>query len=201
MSNLTGAANNHEADEKERDRASLSDRLLKSRTILLAEPITKDLAERVCARLLLLDGEDDSKPITLYVNSPGGDVDAGFAIFDMARFISAPIRCISTGLTASAAVIVLLAAPKKRRYSLPSSRFLMHQPSTGVHGSRADIQIEANEILKIRAKINELIAHETGQPVQKVEKDTSRNYWMSAEEAHEYGLITKIIRSKSDVKD
>jgi len=201
MDNPTRTSDADEPPEKKQERASLSDRLLKSRTILIAEPITKDLTERVCAKLLLLDQESDSEPINLYVNSPGGDVDAGFAIFDMARFVSAPVRCISTGLTASAAVVVLLAAPKKRRYSLANSRFLMHQPSTGVRGSRADIQIEANEILNIREKINELISEETGQPTEKVDKDTRRNYWMGADEARKYGLIAKIIKSKADIKD
>jgi ATP-dependent Clp protease protease subunit len=200
MRNVT-ARNGREGGEKERERLSLADRLHASRTVLLAEPITKELAERVCARLLLLDQENSSDTINLYINSPGGDVDAGFAIFDMARFISAPVRCIATGLAASAAVVVLLAAPKKRRMSLPNARFLIHQPSTGVRGSRADIQIEANEILKIRQKIDELIAKETGQPASKVAKDTQRNYWMSAEEALEYGLISKIIKSKSDIKE
>ncbi len=187
--------------DKQRETAFLGERLLESRTMLLAEPITKDLAERVCSKLLLLEQDSESKPITLYINSPGGDVDAGFAVFDMARFIAAPVRCISAGLAASAAVVVLLAAPKQRRLSLPNSRFLMHQPSAGVRGSIADIRIEAKEIIKMRQRINELIARETGQPVEKVENDTRRNYWMSAEEAREYGLIERIIRSKSEIVD
>lgn len=188
------------SSEKERETPTFAERLLKSRTILLAEPITKDLAERISTKLLLLDQDSGTEPINLYVNSSGGDVDAGFAIFDLTRFISAPVRCISTGLTASAAIIVLLAAPKERRFSLPNSRFLMHQPSTGVHGSTADIQIEATEILKIRARINELIAEETGQSVEKVDADTRRNYWMNAEEAEQYGLILKIVTSKSEME-
>jgi len=187
------------ASEQEREVALLGERLLRSRTILLAEPIRPQLAERICAKLLLLDQEDRKLPIDLYINSQGGDVDAGFAIYDMARFISAPVRCISAGLTASAAVVVLLAAPKERRLSFPNSRFLIHQPSTGVRGSAADIQIEAREIVKIRERINALIAQETGQPIEKVEKDTRRNYWMTAEEARQYGLVTKIITSKDEM--
>jgi len=186
--------------ERDREIASLAERLLKSRTILLAEPIRPELAERICAKLLLLDQEGSDIPINLYVNSQGGDVDAGFAIFDMARFISAPVRCISAGLTASAAVVVLLAAPKGNRLSLPNSRFLIHQPSMGVRGSAADIQIEAKEIVKTRERINALIAAETGQPVEKVEKDTRRNYWMTAEEAKQYGLIQQIIHTKSEIE-
>jgi ATP-dependent Clp protease protease subunit len=185
--------------DREREMSSLGERLLKARTILLAEPITKELAERVAAKLLLLDEEDHEAAVDLYIDSPGGDVDAGFAIFDMARFVSAPVRCISAGLTASAAVVALLAAPKERRLSLPNSRFLMHQPSTGVRGSTSDIRIEANEILKIRQRINELIAEETGQPVAKVEKDTQRNYWMNAGEAVQYGLVSRVVREKSEI--
>jgi len=190
-----------ESREKEREASMLSERLLESRTILLAEPITKEVAERVTAKLLLLDQESDKELINIYINSPGGDVDAGFAIFDMVRYISAPVRCISTGLTASAAVVVLLATPKKLRLSLPNSRFLMHQPSMGIHGSAADVRIEANEILKMREKINKLIADETGQPLDKVEKGTRRNYWMDAEEAKKYGLVSRIIKSKSEIAE
>ena len=188
-----------ESREKEREASMLSERLLESRTILLAEPITKEVAERITAKLLLLDRESGKEPVDIYINSPGGDVDAGFAIFDMARYISAPVRCISTGLTASAAVVVLLATPKKLRLSLPNSRFLMHQPSMGIHGSAADVRIEANEILKMREKINKLIAEETGQPLDKVEKGTRRNYWMDAEEAKKYGLVSRIVKSKSEM--
>lgn len=190
---------NEEEQEEQEEKKPLSYRLLESRSILIAEPVSKELAERVTTQLLLLDQDDDSEPINIYINSPGGDVDAGFAIFDMARYISAPVRCISNGLTASAAVVILLAAPKERRFSLPNSRFLMHQPSTGVRGTTADIKIEANEIVKIREKINELIAEETGQDVEKVQEDTRRNYWIDAEEASEYGLITKILNHKSDL--
>jgi len=190
-----------EEEKKEKQKPAVFERLLKSRTVLLAEPIAKGLAERVTTHLLLMEEDDDEKPINLYINSPGGDVDAGFGIFDMIRFINAPVRCISAGLTASAAVIILLAAPRERRFSLPNSRFLMHQPSTGVRGSTADIQIEANEILKIREKINRLIAAETGQDVERVERDTRRNYWINAEQAKEYGLVSKIVQKKADLKD
>ena len=126
--------------------------------------------------------------------------DAGFAIYDMARFISAPVRCICNGLVASAAVLVLLAAPKKQRLALPNSRFLIHQPSGGARGSTADIKIEADQILRIQQRINTLIAEETGQPVEKVHEDTRRNYWMDAPEAMEYGLVSKIIAAKKELK-
>ncbi len=186
--------------EEEYPHKRLADRLLESRTILLNEAITSELSEEVVAKLLVLDAEDPKAPIDMYINSPGGGVDAGFCIYDMARFISAPVRCICTGLTASAAVITLLAAPKKDRLSLPNARFLIHQPSTGVRGSTADVEIEAHQILKMREKINVLLAEETGQPVERVEEDTRRNYWMNAPEAVEYGLISKIVSSKKELK-
>lgn len=188
-----------EQEEEEYPRRQLDEKLLDARVILLTEPISSELAESITAKLLLLDEEDDEAPIDLYVNSPGGSVDAGFAIYDMARFISAPVRCICTGLTASAAVIVLLAASKEDRLSLPNSRFLIHQPSTGVRGSTADIEIEANQILKIRQRINGMVAEETGQPLEKVEQDTRRNYWMDAQEAEDYGLIARIIASRKEL--
>ncbi|NLW51399.1 MAG: ATP-dependent Clp protease proteolytic subunit [Candidatus Brocadiaceae bacterium] len=188
-----------ELEGEGRPHKQLAERLLESRVVLVADPISSDLAQDVISRLLLLDEQDAKAPIDIYVNSPGGSVDAGFAMYDMIRFISAPARCICTGLTASAAVVVLLAAPKKSRLSLPNSRFLIHQPSGGVRGSATDAKIEADEILKIRSKINQLIADETGQPMERVEEDTKRNYWMGAEEARKYGLITKVVKSRKEI--
>lgn len=188
-----------DAQEKERDEDGLLPRLLKTRTIIIADEIDKKQAQRVISQLLLLEQEDPKKPIKLFINSPGGDADAGFAIFDITRFIKPEVKTICTGITASAAVIILLGAKKKNRYSLPNARILIHQPSTGVMGSAADIQIEASEILKFRDKINRLIAQETGQDVKKVENDTRRNYWMSGEEALKYGLINKIIKGKDEL--
>jgi ATP-dependent Clp protease protease subunit len=189
-----------EEEEESQPRKHLSDRLLEFRTILLNEPITAELAEDITAKLLVLDAENAEEPIDIYVNSPGGSVDAGFAIYDMIRFISAPVRCVCTGLTASAAVVILLAAAKENRLSLPNARILIHQPSGGASGSVADLQIEANEILKIRQHINALIAEETGQPVAKVEQDTRRNYWLSAEESIEYGLVSRVITSRKELE-
>jgi ATP-dependent Clp protease protease subunit len=185
-------------EEGERPRKQLAERLLESRIVLVADPISSELAQDFISRLLLLDGQDAKAPIDIYINSPGGSVDAGFAMYDIVRFISAPVRCICTGLTASAAVVVLLAAPKKSRFSLPNARFLIHQPSGGVRGSATDAKIEADEILKIRSKINQLIADETGQPIEKVEEDTKRNYWMSADEARKYGLVSRVVKSKEE---
>jgi ATP-dependent Clp protease protease subunit len=189
-----------EPEEEQQASKHLLERLLESRTILLAQPISAELSEDVASKLLVLESEDPKAPVDLYINSPGGSVDAGYAIYDMCRFVSPPVRCISIGLTASAAVVVLMAADKKNRLTLPNSRFLIHQPSGGVRGSAADAKIEADEILKIREKINQLIAEETGQPLERVENDTRRNYWMNAQEALEYGLVKRIISSRKELK-
>ena len=179
--------------------AGITMRLLKQRTIIMAGEVNKKLADRINSQLLVLDGEDSQAPIQLYIDSPGGDADAGFAMYDVLRFISAPVKTISAGLCASAAVLVLLGTQRGNRFSLPNSRILIHQPSTVVRGDVSDIQIEASEIIKCRDKINEIIAQATGQDAKKVEKDTKRNYWMSAEEALEYGLVGKVISSRGEL--
>ena len=168
-------------------------RLLKQRTVMLAGEINRESAQQVITRLLLLGEESPEEPIKFFINSPGGDADAGFAIFDVVHYVPSPVQMITAGLAASAAVIVLLASPKERRFSLPNARFLIHQPSTGVRGDASDIQIEASEILKCREKINKLIADETGKTVEGVHSDTLRNFWMSAEEALKYGLVGEVI--------
>ncbi len=178
----------------------LLQKLMKSRTIVIADEITKQLAQRVLAQLLILEQESPKEDIKIFINSPGGDADAGFAIYDMMRFIKPKVKAICAGVAASAAVIILIGAKKENRFSLENSRILIHQPSTGVHGTASDIQIEASEILKCREKINQLIAVETGQKVEKVENDTKRNYWMSAEEGIKYGLISKIVKTLDDIK-
>ena len=189
-----------EEEEKEKRRGDeLVLKLLKTRTIVVADVVSKIMAQKVISQLLLLEQEDPKAEIKIFINSPGGDADAGFAIYDMIRFVTTPVKIICAGITASAAVIILLAAEKGNRHSLPNARILIHQPSTGVHGSAADIQIEASEILKCREKINKLIANETGQSVEKVENDTKRNFWMSADEALKYGLIGKIIQTRKDI--
>ena len=187
-------------DEKDNKRPDpIGEKLMKSRIIMITDVITKKLAQTTIGQLLILEQEDPEKEIKVFINSPGGDADAGFAIYDMMKFIKPKIKNICAGVAASAAVIILLGADKERRVSLPNSRILIHQPSTGVHGTASDIQIEASEILKCREKINRMISEETNREFEKVENDTKRNYWMSAEEAVEYGLISKIIKTKSDL--
>jgi len=181
--------------------AEVARRLFDNRIIMYAREVTRESAQQIIAQLLALSEEDDSKPIRMFLNSPGGDVDAGFAIFDVIRFIKAPVHMVCTGLVASAGVIILLASPKERRYSLRSARFLIHQPSSGTHGDASDIEIEANEILKCRQAINRLIAEETGQDIEKVEEGTRRNFWMSAEQALDYGLVSKIVERADELND
>jgi ATP-dependent Clp protease protease subunit len=176
----------------------LISKMLKTRTILLAGEINKDLAERTIRQLLLLDDRGDG-PIQVFIDSPGGDADAGYAIFDMIRFIKSPVWTIGMGLVASAAAIIQLAAPKERRVGLPNSHYLIHQPLSGIRGVATDIEIHARELEKLREKINRLIAGETGMPVEQVEKDTDRDYWMNAEEAAKYGLISRMVISRDEL--
>mgnify|MGYP006290024721 CR=1 FL=1 len=177
----------------------LFQRMLKTRTLLLSGEVNKPLAERLVRQLILLEDQGD-EPIKLFIDSPGGDADAGFAIFDMMRFIKPEVYTIGMGLVASAAAIILLAAPKERRLALPNSHYLIHQPLSGIRGVATEIEIHAKELEKLRIKINKLISEETGTGIEKVEKDTDRDYWMNAEEAVEYGLISRVIANKLELE-
>ena len=186
-----------ETDSKEAAGALLV-RMLKTRTILLSGEINKDLAEKTIRQLLLLEDMGDD-PIRIFIDSPGGDADAGFAIFDMIRFIKPPVSTIGMGLVASAAAIIQLASPKERRFGFPNSHYLIHQPLSGIRGVATDIEIHARELDKLKKKINQLISEETGISPEQVEKDTDRDYWMSAEEAVSYGLISRVITNRSEL--
>ena len=177
----------------------LIEKTLKTRNILISGEIDKDLADRTIRQLLLLDdmGKDIIK---IFIDSPGGDADAGFAIFDMIRYVESPVITIGMGLVASAAAIIQLACPKDRRIGLPNSHYLIHQPLSGIRGVATDIEIHARELDKLREKINRLISEETGHPRDQVEKDTDRDYWMNAEEAVSYGLISRVIQRQSELK-
>ena len=179
----------------------LDSRLLKGRKVMMFGQITDKLARDVVARILAL-ADESSKPIHIYVNSPGGHVESGDTIHDIIKFVrsSVPIYMIGTGWVASAGALIYLAGEKKLRFCLPNTRFLLHQPMGGVQGPAADIAIEAREIVKIRERLNQIIATETGQSVERVRKDTERNYWMSAFEAVDYGLASKIVRSIEELK-
>ncbi|MFC2615603.1 MAG: ATP-dependent Clp protease proteolytic subunit [Treponema sp.] len=194
---------NAEETSKEKTSDSANDQLmqkfLNTRQIILSGEVNKELAEKVIRQLLILESDSASKPIYVYIDSPGGDVDAGFAIFDMIRFIKPPVYTIGMGLVASAGALILLAAPKNYRLGLPNSHYLIHQPLSGIKGVATDIEIHAKEIEKIRVKINALIAEETGKDVAEVAKDTDRDYWLSADEAVNYGLILQVIKTRSDL--
>jgi len=176
----------------------LTGKMLKTRTILLSGGIRKGLAEKTIRQLLLMEAMGDD-PVRIFIDSPGGDADAGYAIFDMIRFIKPPVWTIGMGLVASAAAIIQLAAPKERRLGLPNSHYLIHQPLSGIRGVATDIEIHAKELEKLRGKINVLIADETGNPVAQVEKDTDRDYWMDAQEAVSYGLISRVVINRSEI--
>ncbi|MDD3929394.1 MAG: ATP-dependent Clp protease proteolytic subunit [Sphaerochaeta sp.] len=176
----------------------IQEKLLKTRSILLSGEINKESAESVIKQLLILEGES-SEPIKIFINSPGGDVDAGYAIFDMARFVSAPVTMIGMGLVASAAALVLLAVPKERRIALPNSTYLIHQPMSGMRGVATDIEIHAQHLEKLRLKLDALIATETGKSVDEVREDTERDHWLSSDEALAYGLVSRIVSQRSEL--
>ncbi len=185
-----------EAEKSGRDE-SLGMKMLGTRTVLVSGAVDDKLAEKTIAQLLILDAENHDS-IRVIVTSQGGHVDSGLAIHDILRFIESPITTIGAGWVASIAVPVLFGAPKDRRYSLPHTRFL-HQPSGGAGGQASDIRIEAEEILKVRERLNQLIADETGQAVDRVTSDSDRNFWMNAEEAMAYGLVGRVVKSATEI--
>jgi ATP-dependent Clp protease protease subunit len=176
----------------------IAKRLFELRTVLIHGEITSQMARDVTAQLLALSGESDDD-ITIYLHSEGGHVEAADSIHDMISFVKPRIKMIGTGWVASAGVHVYLAASKQDRYCLPNTRFMIHQPLGGAGGPATDIQIEAEEILKARDRLNHLIAKKTGQSIERVSQDTDRNHWMSPEEALDYGIVGKIIASSSEL--
>ena len=175
------------------------DRLLEQRIVMLSEPVMSEAAERLIAQLLYLDGQDSKKPIHFYINTPGGSISDGFAIFDTCRAIAAPVKTICTGMSASMGTILMLAPKeKKHRVCLPNTRFMIHQPSGGYRGSASDIEIGAKEILKTRDRLIEIYA-EAGIDSDRVRDDMNRDYWMNAEEAVDYKLVDRIVASTKDV--
>lgn len=191
-----------EEDEKTERPAGpdpLAEKFLKTRTILLSGEVDKDQAEKIVSRLLMLEAMSETDPIKLFIDSPGGDVDAGFAIFDMIRFVKPPVFIVGMGLVASAAALILLAAPKERRLGLPNSHYLIHQPLSGMRGVATDIEIHARELERAKQRINAIIAEETGQSLERVARDTDRDYWMNAEEAIAYGLVSRIVSKREEL--
>jgi len=171
-------------------------RLLKDRIIFLGEPVDDAVANTVIAQLLFLESEDPKKDIKLYVNSPGGSVTSGLAIYDTMQYIKPDVVTICVGLAASMGAILLAGGAKGKRYSLPNSEIMIHQVLGGAEGQASDIKIRAERILKIKDRLNQILAKHTGQPFEKVEKDTDRDYFMTAEEALRYGLVDKVIEAK-----
>ncbi|MFA6531890.1 MAG: ATP-dependent Clp endopeptidase proteolytic subunit ClpP [Patescibacteria group bacterium] len=171
-------------------------RLLKDRVIFLGGAIDDAVANVVIAQLLFLEAEDPDKDIQMYINSPGGEVYSGMAIFDTMQYIKPQVSTICVGLAASMASFLLAAGAENKRFSLPNSRILIHQPMGGVQGQAADIKIQAEEILKIREEMNKILAKTTGQPLEKIEKDTDRDFYMNPEEAKKYGLIDKVLAKR-----
>ena len=171
----------------------LEEKLFKSRAVTIFGEINDTIARTTTERLLALAGESD-EPITLYISSAGGHVESGDVVYDIIKFIKPAVRVVGTGWVASAATNIYLAAAKENRFALPNTRFLVHQPSGGSRGRASDIKIQAEQIVKMRERINRLIAEETGQPYERVAKDTDRDYWMTVEEAIDYGIVGKCIR-------
>ena len=176
----------------------ITERLLDARTILIHGEVTSHLAQIVSAQLLAMASDSDAD-ITVFVHSEGGHVEAGDTIHDMVRFVKPRVRMIGTGWVASAGVHIYLAVPKEDRFALPNTRFMIHQPMGGGYGRASDIHIEAEELLRTRARLNQSIAEATGQPLEKVAQDTDRNFWMGPDEALAYGIVGKIIRSSADL--
>lgn len=186
------------SDEDQQDQAPsfnfLDQKLFKSRSISIFGQITEKTARSVTEKLLALSAASDD-PITLFISSPGGHVESGDVIYDMIKFIKPEVRVVGTGWVASAATNIYLAARKENRFSLPNTRYLVHQPSGGSQGDATDIKIQADQIVKTKARINKIIADETGRALEQVEKDTDRDYWMSVDEAIAYGIVSKRISS------
>lgn len=173
--------------------------LFDARTVLITGPITQELARDVCSRLLAL-AQVSNDPITVIVSSPGGHVESGDMIHDTIRFIRPDVRILGMGWVASAGALIYVSVPKERRYCTQNTRFLLHQPSGGAGGMATDIEIQAREILKMRDRLNKIFADATGQPIERIEKDTDRDYWMSPEEGIEYGLVGKVVSNIDDMK-
>lgn len=195
MSRLYGV---EEVAEAAKQFAILENTLLEHRTLTIFGEIDKDCAQRCTERLLAMAFKSDD-PITVFIGSPGGHVESGDTIFDMIRYIKPVVRTVGTGWVGSIATHIYLAAEREHRYALPNTRFLIHQPAGGFGGDASDIEIHARELVKTRERINRIIAEQTGQPIDRVEKDTDRDYWMSAEESMEYGLVGRIIETADEL--
>ncbi len=175
-------------------------RLLKDRIVFIGTPIDDNVANLVIAQMLYLQSEDPGKDINLYINSPGGSVTAGLAVYDTIQFVKCDVTTYCVGQAASMGAVLLAAGTKGKRFALPNARFLIHQPWGGVQGQAADISIQANEILRLRDRINEILALHTGKAIEVITKDTDRDFFMSASEARDYGLVDDVVKSRRDTE-
>jgi ATP-dependent Clp protease protease subunit len=178
----------------------LQEKMLEARTILIVDEVSDEMYRKVASSLILLERIDASAPITVFVNSPGGSADSGFAIYDLLRFTPCPVRTVANGVIASAAVLIYLGAPKGQRYSLPNARFMLHQPSTMIRGRSVEIDIAAREIIKLRKRYNEIVAEATGRKLEDVDKDADRDFWLSGSEAQDYGLVDHVVRNRAELE-
>lgn len=174
---------------------------LKSRSIVIAGEITKDVSRLFQEKILLLETLDFKKPIFVYIDSEGGDIDAGFAIFNMIRFVKPKVFTVGVGLVASAAALIFLAAKLENRFSLPFARYLLHQPLSGFKGVATDIEIYTNELNKVKKELNNIISKETGQKISKIEKDTDRDFWLDSSAAKKYGLVFEVVETKYQLEE
>jgi ATP-dependent Clp protease protease subunit len=195
-----GPSDRLEDDKEEKSEGLGLDKLLvESRTLIVGEEIGDVVYRKLATALAIMERKDEGKPVTVLINSPGGSADAGFAMYDLLRWTPVPVRTVANGLVASAAVLVFLAAPKGKRYSLPSTRFLLHQPSTVARGQSTDIDIAARQIIALKRRYNGIVAEATGKPLEKIEADADRDFWLTAQEAKEYGLVSKVIEKRSEL--
>jgi ATP-dependent Clp protease, protease subunit len=177
---------------------SIRNRLFRARTLIISGEVNQKLASEVMGQLLAMSAES-REPITVFINSQGGHVESGDTIHDIVRFIPAPVRMVGTGWVASAGALIFVAVPRERRFSLPNTRFLLHQPAGGARGTASDVEIEAKEILKMRERLNRVFSDQTGQPLERIVDDTHRNFWLSAKEAVAYGLVGTIIQRMDEL--
>jgi len=186
-------------EKKENKEVPLPERMLKSRTILLSKGVDDKMVESVTTQLTLMESES-TDPIKVFINSPGGSADSGFAIYDLFRFVDSPIVTICSGICASAAILIFLGGEKGKRYSLEHSRFLLHQPSTAAQGTASDLQITATQIIKLRQAYNEIVGAEINRDPAEITENSARDFWLTAKEAKKYGLVDHVITKKSELK-
>lgn len=189
-----------EDEKKAKNPDMFAHEFLKTRQILLSGEINKELAENCNKQLLILESNSAELPVYIFIDSPGGDVSAGFAIYDMIRFVKCPVILVGNGLIASAAALILLAVPKERRVGFPNSEYLIHQPLSRMQGSATEILIHAENLAKTKKKLNAIISEATGTDLEKVQQDTERDYWLDASEARDYGLISRIVASRAELE-